>query len=155
MSVLRGAYFFDIFSIFTVSVRHGYSQKSPLLQIAKAFRERYRAFCKRKMWVWLYREDGSRKYVTLGPSHKMTKAQAEKKRDEALAETRARQASSPDPDIVFGQFLDGVVLPFYRSKWKSSTASTSESRMTHCFAEFKKMPLKAITLKSLQAFLGR
>jgi hypothetical protein len=107
------------------------------------------------MWVWLYREDGSRKYFTLGPFHKMTKAQAEKKRDEALAEARARQDSSPDPAMMFGQFLDGVVLPFYRSKWKSSTASTSESRMTHHFAEFKKTPLKAITLKTLQAFLGR
>jgi integrase len=114
-----------------------------------------RSHGKRKMWVWLYREDGSRKYVTLGPSHKMTKTQAEKKRDEALAEARARQATAPDPDIVFGQFLDGVVLPFYRSKWKSSTASTTESRMTHHFAEFKKTPLKAITLKTLQAFLGR
>ncbi len=107
------------------------------------------------MWVWLYRENGSRKYVTLGPSHKMTKAQAEKKRDEALAEVRANQSTSPDPDMTFGQFLDGVVLPFYRSKWKSSTASTSESRMTHHFAEFKKTPLKALTLKTLQAFLGR
>lgn len=85
----------------------------------------------------------------------MTKAQAEKKRDEALAEVRANQSTSPDPDMMFGQFLDGVALPFYRSKWKSSTASTSESRMTHHFAEFKKTPLKALTLKTLQAFLGR
>lgn len=114
-----------------------------------------RSHGKRKMWVWLYREDGSRKYVTLGPSHKMSKAQAEKKRDEALAEVHARQDSSPDPDMTFGQFLDGVVLPFYRSKWKRSTASTSESRMTHHLAEFSKTPLKAITLKTLQAFLGR
>ena len=44
-----------------------------------------RSHGKRKMWVWLYREDGSRKYVTLGPSHKMTKAQAEVKRDQALS----------------------------------------------------------------------
>ena len=32
----------------------------------------------------------------------MTKAQAEKKRDEALAEARARHDSSPDPDMMFG-----------------------------------------------------
>ena len=110
---------------------------------------------KRKMWVWLYRVNGSRKYLTLGPSHKMTKAQAEKKRDTALAEVRANQCTAPDPDMTFGQFLDGVVLPFYRSKWKRSTAATSESRMTHHFAEFKKTPLATITLKTLQAFLGR
>jgi integrase len=114
-----------------------------------------RSHGKRKMWVWLYRQNGSRKYVTLGPVHKMTKAQAEKKRDEVLAEFRAQLTDVPNPDITFGQFFDGVALPFYRSKWKSSTASTTESRMTHHLAEFAKTPLKAITLKTLQAFLGR
>lgn len=107
------------------------------------------------MWVWLYRQDGSRKYVTLGPSHKMTKAQAEKKRDEALAEILARQASSPDPSITFGQFVDGVVLPFYRSKWKRSTATTTVNRIQHHLNEFHGTKLQAVTLKGLQTFLGR
>ena len=114
-----------------------------------------RSHGKRKMWAWLYRENGSRKYVTLAPVHKMSKAQAEKKRDELLAEIQARQKQGPDPEITFGQFLDGVALPFYRSKWKSSTASTTEHRMKHHFAEFRKMQLNAPTLKTLQAFLGR
>jgi len=73
--------------------------------------------------------------------------------DEQLAEVRAREAQAPNLEITFGQFLDGVALPFYRSKWKFSTASTTENRMTHHSAEFKKKPLKDLTLKTLQTFL--
>jgi integrase len=106
------------------------------------------------MWVWLYREGGSRKYITLGLFHKMTKAQAEKKRDEALDEVQCRQASAPNPDITFGQFLNGVVLPFYRSKWKRSTASTTESRIQHHLTgEFGEAKLQSLTLKGFQKFL--
>ena len=42
-----------------------------------------------------------------------------------------------------------------RKKWKRSTALTSENRITHHLAEFGETRLTAITLKALQAFLGR
>ncbi len=66
---------------------------------------------KRKMWVLLYRDGNTRKYATLGPYAKMSKSQAEEKRDELIGEANARNAIAPDPDITFGEFLEGVVPP--------------------------------------------
>ena len=86
---------------------------------------------KRKMWVLLYRDGSSRKYATLGLYSKMSKSQAEEKRDELIAEANLRNAAAPDPLIAFGDFLEGVALPFLRSKWKRSTAATSENRIRH------------------------
>src|SRR5579862_5478730 len=86
---------------------------------------------KRKMWVLLYRDGSTRKYATLGLYSKLSKSQAEKKRDEITGEVNARNALSPDPDITFGEFLEGVCLPFLRSKWKRSTAATTENRIKH------------------------
>jgi integrase len=60
-----------------------------------------------------------------------------------------------DPHITFGEFLDGVALPFLRKKWKRSTAGTTENRMAYHLAEFRDDRLQSKTLKSLQAFLGR
>jgi hypothetical protein len=33
------------------------------------------------------------------------------------------------------EFLDQVYLPFYRAKWKESTAGTSENRLQHHIAK--------------------
>jgi hypothetical protein len=106
------------------------------------------------MWVVLYWEGGARKYNTLGLFSKMSKGDAQGKQAEFMKEVNARQANSPDPDITFGDFLDGVALPFYRSKWKRSTASTTENRITHHLAVFRETKLQAVTLKTLQAFLA-
>src|SRR5580658_6084049 len=76
----------------------------------------------RKMWVLLYRDGNTRKYATLGVCSKMSKSEAEEKRDELVAEANARNANAPDSRITFGNFLEGVALPFLRSKWKRSTA---------------------------------
>jgi hypothetical protein len=71
-----------------------------------------------------------------------------------MKEVNARLASAPDPDISFGDFLEGVALPFYRSKWKRSTTATTESRTRHhLLGEFRDAKLQSITLKTLQAFL--
>lgn len=111
---------------------------------------------RRKVWAFLYREGGSRRYVTLGPHHKLSKSQAEQKRDEILSEVHARAATASDPDITFGQFLEGVALPFQRSKWKRSTAATTENRIRHhLLEEFRDVRLRSMSLKSLQGFLHR
>src|SRR5271170_4079542 len=75
----------------------------------------------RKMWVLLYRDGNTRKYATLGLYAKMSKSEAQAKRDELIAEANARNAKAPDPHITFGEFLEGTALPFLRSKWKRST----------------------------------
>jgi len=107
------------------------------------------------MWVLLYRDGGTRKYATLGLYSKMSKTQAEGKRDEIIAEANARNALAPDPDITFGQFLEGIALPFLRSKCNLSTAATTENRIDHHLkGAFGEEKLSALSLKGLQAFLG-
>jgi integrase len=114
-----------------------------------------RSHGKRKNWVVLYREAGVRKYYTVGLHSKMSKSQAQEKQAEFMKEVNARAAHAPDPNVTFGDFLEGVALPFYRSKWKRSTASTTESRIRHhLLAEFGEQKLTSLTLKPLQAFLS-
>ena len=61
----------------------------------------------------------------------------------------------PIPNVTFGDFLEGVALPFYRSKWKRSTASTTESRIRHhLLREFgPREASNASHLSTMQAFL--
>src|SRR5436190_420183 len=114
-----------------------------------------RSHGKRKMWVVLYREAGVRKYYTVGLHSKMSKSQAQKWQAEFMKDVNARHATTPDPNITFGDFLAGIALPFYRSKWKRSTVSTTESRILHhLLAEFGEEKLASLTLKPLQAFLS-
>ena len=106
------------------------------------------------MWVVLYWERGARKYSTLGAHSKMSKGDAQEKQAAFMKEVNARLASAPDPDMLFGDFLDGVALPFYRSKWKASTASTTENRILHHLAVFREEKIQAVGLKILQEFLN-
>ncbi len=106
------------------------------------------------MWVLLYRDGSTRKYATLGLFSKMSKSQAEAKRDDLINEVNLRNAVAPDPNITFGEFLEGVALPFQRSKWKRSTAATTENRIKHHLGlEFGEEKLSSLGLKELQAFL--
>jgi integrase len=107
------------------------------------------------MWVVLYREGGARKYETLGLFSRMSKSQAQQKQAAFMSVVNAKLVTTPDPQILFGQFFDSVALPFLRSKWKRSTASTTEGRMQFHFAEFRETRLVGISMNMLQAFLSR
>ena len=108
-----------------------------------------------KNWVVLYRERGVRKYQTLGLFSKLTRSAAQEKQAVFMQEVNARLATAPDPSVTFGDFLEGVALPFYRVKWKTSTASTTESRMRHhLMGEYKDAKLQDLGLKALQQFLN-
>jgi hypothetical protein len=102
------------------------------------------------MWVVLYREGGTRKYETLGLFSKLSKSDAQQKQAAFMNEVSAKLAIDPDPQITFGQFFDAGALPFLRSKWKRSTASTTEARMNYHLAEFRETKLREISLKALQ-----
>jgi integrase len=110
---------------------------------------------KHKMWILQWREGGIKKYYTVGPCSKMTKSDAQHKQAEFMKEVNARLANAPDPNITFGDFLEGIALPFLRSKWKRSTAETTENRIRHhLLQEFREAKLQSLTLKPLQAFLN-
>jgi integrase len=106
------------------------------------------------MWVLLYRDGPIRRYVTLGPANKLTKTEAQKKRDQHLAQINARQATARDSHITLAHFIEGVALPFLRSKWKRSTAGTTESRIKHhLIGELGHLRLRELSLQALQQFL--
>lgn len=110
---------------------------------------------KRKMWILQYRDGGSKKYHTIGPFSKMSKSDAQQAQAEFMKEVNARTATAPDPHITFGDFLEGVALPFLRSKWKRSTRDTTENRIRHhLLAEFGQEKLENLGLQRLQAFLA-
>jgi integrase len=114
-----------------------------------------RSHGKRKNWVVLYWERGARKYQTLGLYSKLSKSQAQEKQAEFMQEVNARQSTAPDTQVTFGDFVEGTALPFYRMKWKRSTASTTESRVRHhLIGEYKDAKLQDLGLKELQAFLN-
>ncbi len=109
---------------------------------------------KHKMWILQYREGGGKKYHTIGLCSKLTKSRAQEKQAEFMKEVNARAAQAPDPNITFGDFLEGVALPFLRSKWKASTKDTTENRIRHhLLGEFREEKLCSLGLKRLQAFL--
>jgi integrase len=110
---------------------------------------------KRKMWILQYREGGSKKYHTIGLYSKMSKSDAQQKQAEFMNEVNARTATAPDPQISFEDFLEGVALPFLRSKWKRSTRDTTENRIRHhLLEEFGGEKLASLGLQRLQAFLA-
>jgi integrase len=110
---------------------------------------------KRKMWVLLYRDGNAKRYATLGACSEMSKSEAEKKRDEILIEVNTRNSAVPDSDITFGNFVEAVALPFCRSKWKQSTAATTENRIRHhLMGAFSEVLLRDLRLKDLQNFLN-
>src|SRR6266849_3919818 len=85
-----------------------------------------RSHGKRKMWVLLYRDGATRRYVTLGPVSKLTKSEAQKKRDEAMKEIAAKQKTAPDAQITLGVFVQSIALPFLRSKFFFNDTATTE-----------------------------
>ena len=104
-------------------------------------------------WVAQWRQDGQRRKRRLGLIAVMTKAEAMKQLEELLAPVN-RGSGSPSSAELLGRFVDFVFLPFYRRKWKRSTAITCESRTrTHVITEFGPRPLGSFDRVELQDWL--
>ena len=56
------------------------------------------------------------------------KAKARGELDEILSPINSR-AEAPSPTKKWGEFVNNTYLPFYRRKWKRSSASTNEDRL--------------------------
>jgi integrase len=111
-----------------------------------------RSHGRRKMWVLLYRENGARRYTTLGPASAMSKSQAQAKRDELLRGAQAKQAQ--DSPLTFARFVETTALPFLHRKWKRSTALTTENRIRcHLVAELGHHTMQELNLNRLQQYL--
>jgi len=102
-------------------------------------------------------EKRERRYHTLGWASEMTKGTADEKRQEFMREINGggRTTGATRPPTV-AEFLEQVYLPFYRGKWKESTAGTSENRLRHHIGkELGTQRLEDLTLAPLQQFLER
>ena len=98
--------------------------------------------------VLYYDEKSERRYHTLGWASDMNKGTADEKRQEFMREINGggRTTGTTRPPTV-KEFLEQVYLPFYRAKWKESTAGTSENRLQHHIAkELGGEPLEDLTL---------
>jgi hypothetical protein len=85
----------------------------------------------------------------------MTKSEAQQAQAEFMKEVNARTATAPDPHITFGDFLEGVALPFLRSKWKRSTRDTTEKpqSVTTCLKSSGKRSSRTSDYKGCRRFL--
>ena len=119
-------------------------------------RKRYQKGSLRKVngqWIAQWWQDGHRRKRTLGLVSRMTKSEAQLQLDAILAPINSRRAS-PSGKCTFGEFVEGVHLPFYRRRWKASTASTTERRIkTHLIAEFSDRSLGSLSRGELQDLL--
>jgi len=107
----------------------------------------------RKMWVLLYRDGQSKRYKTLGPVSEMTKSKAQREQAQIIAEIESKRQSTKEP-LKFGAFVEDVVLPFMRPKWKLSTQTTTENAIrTHLIDALGNNPLQVLTPNLLQHFL--
>jgi integrase len=112
----------------------------------------------RRVWVVLYYDDrGERKYSTLGWASEMNKGEADEKRQEFMREINGGDRTpGPSRPATVKEFLEQVYLPFYRGKWKESTAGTSENRIQHHIVnELGNQRLENLALVSLQKFLDQ
>ncbi len=107
----------------------------------------------RGAWVARYRQDGKRRAQILGQISQMTKSEAPAKLAALVAPVNAKRREVSEK-TSFGDFVRDVYLPFYRRKWKRSTAMTNEDRLAHHLtSQFDPCPLGSFDRDKLQAFL--
>src|SRR5205085_12690497 len=68
--------------------------------------------------------------VSLGPVSKTKKYDAENKLAQILEPINVA-SQEPDANLVFQTFVSQVYLPFYKRKWKTSTANSNERSEEH------------------------
>lgn len=104
-------------------------------------------------WIAQWWEDGHRRKRTLGSASSVPKAQARSELDAILAPINSR-ADSPSPTKKWGDFVNNTYLPFYRRKWKRSTAATNEDRLrVHLEPIFAERTLGSFSRNELQGML--
>ncbi len=85
-----------------------------------------------RQWIAQWREDGHRRKARW-PVSGMTKSEAEAKLADILAALKAGRTIRK-PKLTFAEFVEYTYLPFYRGKWKVSTANDNEGRLKFHFS---------------------
>ena len=112
-------------------------------------------FKRGKKWVAQWWEDGHRRKRTLGLISKMTKTDAQSELAAILAPLNSRDVP-PSKSWLFADFIERIYLPFYRRKWKRSTAMTNEDRLQHhLVSDFGGLTLGTFNRDQLQELLDK
>jgi integrase len=83
----------------------------------------------------------------------MSKGEAQGELAAILSPLNSREVP-PSQSWLFADFMERIHLPFYRRKWKRSTAMTTEDRLNHhLVAEFGSRTLGTFKREQLQEFL--
>jgi hypothetical protein len=109
----------------------------------------------RGRWIGQWWEDGHRRNKMLGKVSSKTKSQA---RDElaAILLSVKDKRQVPSDNYTFDYLVNQIYLPFYRRKWKLSTAACNLDRLKHHLTcEFVGRTLGSFTRDELQDFLDR
>lgn len=110
-------------------------------------------FKRGKKWVGQWWEDGHRRKRTLGSIAQMTKSDAQNELAKIVAPLNSREAP-PSKTWLFSDFVEQIYLPFYRRKWKRSTAMTNVDRISrHLVSELGGSTLGSFSRDQLQELL--
>jgi hypothetical protein len=98
----------------------------------KNMRKRYQGgSLRQKNGKWLfqwYDLNGKKRKKRFGSVREITKSEARRMADEILAPINAA-VTAMSRDTVFDQFVEIEFFPWFRRKWKNSTAETTEDRI--------------------------
>jgi integrase len=108
----------------------------------------------RRRWVGMYWLDGARKSKVLGLVKDMSKTEA---RDEVRRLVEQEKAKRETNRVwKFGEFVEQIYFPFYKRKWKASTAENNVNRVSvHLVSEFGERELASFRRDELQDLLDR
>ena len=107
-----------------------------------------------RYWIGKWLEEGRDRSKVLGKVSEITKTKAREKMAQIVKPINERAADAVSPNVTVKDFVERVYLPFYRRKWKRSTAMTNEDRVEHhIVAEFGERELQTLTRDELQRFL--
>ncbi len=107
----------------------------------------------RGVWIAQWWENGHRRSRALGSVWEMTKTEAKAKVAAIVAPFNLQERTASER-CYFADFVEQVFLPFYRRKWKSSTASSTGDRISfHVTSEFGKRAITSFSRDELQNFL--
>jgi integrase len=113
----------------------------------------------RRYWIGQWREDGPdgkrvERTKVLGKASKISKSEAREKIAEFVKPVNARAAQALNIHSTLKEFLENSYLPFYKRKWKRSTAMTNVDRINHHIVEaFGNYQMRSLTREELQTFL--
>lgn len=108
----------------------------------------------RGRWVAMWWVDGNRRSKTVGLIKDVTKSEARAQVDKIIADLNAKRQEKRT--WQFGEFVEQVYFPFYKRRWKRSTAENNVNRMTnHLVADLGDSELSAFRRDELQDLLDR